>query len=162
MLFRSGNPRVDPPPPGLATSITLRENIAFIIWHLARESAADGRRSGALGVVAALLADTLPRWVAGAITPRPQDEALVTYAPRLTKEDGAIDWRRPAEEIARAVRAFAPWPLATTTRAGEPLAILEAWPLEGDSAAPPGTVEAGDGAPLDTLLPGRTARAVVA
>ena len=111
---------------------------------------------------AALLAETLPRWVAGALTPLPQDEALVTYAPRLTKEDGRIDWTRSAEEIAHAVRAYHPWPLATTERDGEPLAILEAWPLEGDSPAAPGAVEAGDGMPLTPLLPGRRARAVVA
>ena len=114
------------------------------------------------GLGAALLAETLPRWIAGEITPLPQDAALVTYAPRLAKEDGAIYWTRSAEEIARGVRAYASWPLATTTRDGEPLAILEAWPLHGDSAAAPGTVEAGDGTPLTPLLPGRLARAVVA
>jgi methionyl-tRNA formyltransferase len=119
------------------------------------------------GLGAALLAETLPRWVAGELTPLPQDEAMVTYAPRLAKEDGLIDWSRSAEEISRAVRAFSPWPLATTTRllpdgSAEPLAILEAWPLAGDSAALPGTVEAGDGASLSDLLPGRRARAVVA
>lgn len=127
------------------------------------------------GLGAALLAETLPLWVAGEITPLPQDEAQVTYAPRLAKEDGVIDWTRTAREIARAVRAYHPWPLATTSRAratdaatdragggGEPLAILEAWPLAGDSAAAPGTVEAGDGAALTPLLPGRVARAVVA
>ena len=116
---------------------------------------------------AALLADTLPRWVAGALAAQPQDDAQVTYAQRLTKDDGVIDWSRSAEEIARAVRAYHPWPLAQTTRSlpdgtAEPLAILEAWPLEGDSHAAPGTVEAGDGAPLSDLLPGRRARAVVA
>ena len=42
------------------------------------------------------------------------------------------------------------------------LSVIEAWPLAGDSSAPPGTVEAGDGAPLCDLLPGRRARAVVA
>ncbi|MFA7248355.1 MAG: methionyl-tRNA formyltransferase [Dehalococcoidia bacterium] len=111
---------------------------------------------------AALLSETLPRWVAGEITPIVQDESLVTYAPRLAKEDGLIDWTRSAEEIGRAVRAFHPWPLATTGRAGEPLAVLEAWSIAGDSTAAPGTVEAGDGAPLTPLLPGRRARAVVA
>ncbi|MEI7924974.1 MAG: methionyl-tRNA formyltransferase [Chloroflexota bacterium] len=116
---------------------------------------------------AALLADTLPRWVRGELTALPQDEALVTYAPRLAKEDGLIDWTRSAEEIGRAVRAYSPWPLATTTRplpdgTTEPLGIIEAWPLPGASTAAPGTVEAGDGAPLSDLLPGRRARAVVA
>ena len=109
-----------------------------------------------------LLAETLPRWVAGQLTPEPQDPALVTYAARLTKDDGRIDWTRSAEEIARAVRAYHPWPLATTMRGDESLAVLEAWPLTGDSPAAPGTVEAGDGSVLTLLLPGRVARAVVA
>ncbi len=116
---------------------------------------------------AALLADTLPHWVAGELTAQPQDDAQVTYAPRLTKDDGLIDWSRSADEIARAVRAYHPWPLAQTTRplpdgSPEPLAILEAWPLEGASTAAPGTVEAGDGTSLSDVLPGRRARAVVA
>ena len=114
------------------------------------------------GLGAALLAETLPRWVAGELTALPQDEAQVTYAPRLAKDDGVIDWTRSAEAIARAVRAYHPWPLATTTRDGEMLSVIEAWPLPGDAAAPPGTVEAGDGAPLSDLLPGRRTRAVVA
>ncbi|MEX2446674.1 MAG: methionyl-tRNA formyltransferase [Dehalococcoidia bacterium] len=111
---------------------------------------------------AALLAETLPRWLAGEVAPQPQDDALATFAPRLTKDDGAIDWTLPAEEIARAVRAYHPWPLATTRRGDDPLAILEAWPLPGDPGGAPGTVSAGDGTALTPLLPGRTARAVVA
>jgi len=119
------------------------------------------------GLGAALLAETLPRWVAGELTPIPQQEDLVTYAPRLAKDDGLIDWTGSADAIARAVRAYHPWPLATTTRALpdgtiEALAILEAWPLLGDADAPPGTVLAGDGEPLDGPLPARRARAVVA
>ncbi|MCC6236768.1 MAG: methionyl-tRNA formyltransferase [Dehalococcoidia bacterium] len=113
-------------------------------------------------VGAALLVELLPRWVAGEIEAVPQDDALATFAPRLEKADGAIDWTRPALEIWRRVRAFEPWPLATTTYRGEPLVIHEAWPLEWAGEAPPGTVLAGDGRDLDATLPGRTARAVVA
>lgn len=114
------------------------------------------------GLGAALLAETLPRWVAGAIVPLAQDPAQATYAPRLAKADGAIDWTRSAAAIARAVRAYHPWPLATTARDGEALAILEAWALPGDAGAPPGSVFAGDGAALTPLLPGRVAHALVA
>jgi methionyl-tRNA formyltransferase len=111
---------------------------------------------------AALLYEVVPRWVAGDLEAVPQDESRVTYAPRLAKEDGVIDWTRDAEAIARAVRAYNPWPLATTTHAGQPFAILQAWPLAGDAEAPPGTVLAGDGTDLTPLLPGWRARAVVA
>ncbi len=111
---------------------------------------------------AALLADVLPRWVAGEIAPVPQDESLVTYAPKIAKDDGVIDWTRPAEEIARMVRAYNPWPLATTTRGDDAFAILDAWSMPGVPGAEPGTVLAGDGSELTSLLPGRRGRAVVA
>lgn len=111
---------------------------------------------------AALLADVLPRWVAGTLTSTPQDPARATFAPKLTKEDGRIDWTRPAIEVDRAIRAFQPWPTAFTTYAGQPLTVHAALALETNLDLPPGTVVAGDGRPLGPLLPGRTARALVA
>jgi methionyl-tRNA formyltransferase len=48
----------------------------------------------------------------------PQQEAAATYAPKLTREDGKIDWSEPAELIARKVRAFDPWP-GTFTQLGD-------------------------------------------
>ena len=57
-----------------------------------------------------LLLDTLPGYLAGEIEPRPQSEAGVTYAPMLKKEDGQLDFSRPAVELERKVRAFNPWP----------------------------------------------------
>ncbi len=111
---------------------------------------------------AELLADVLPRWVAGEIEAQPQVEALATFAPKLTKDDGRIDWSQPAEVIHRQVRAFHPWPLAATSYRGELFTVHEAWPVAVDLEAPPGTVVAGDGEPLTPLLPGRTARALVA
>lgn len=63
---------------------------------------------------AALLAETIPEWVGGKITPQPQDETRATYSRLLRREDGRIDWSKPAEEIERMVRAFQPWPGAYT------------------------------------------------
>ena len=111
---------------------------------------------------AALLASVLPRWVAGEIEARPQDASLVTFAPKLARADGMVDWSLPAEEIWRRVRAFHPWPLATTTYRDEPFLIHQAWPVSLTSDAAPGTVLPGDGAEVTPLLPGRPARAVVA
>jgi methionyl-tRNA formyltransferase len=54
---------------------------------------------------------------------RPQDEALVTVARKFTKEDGRIDWSKPAIEIDRQVRACNPWPGAFTGREGERLKV---------------------------------------
>ena len=57
-----------------------------------------------------LLIETLPKWIAGEITPMTQDDSQATYCKLLTKEDGKIDWNKPAEEIERMIRAFRPWP----------------------------------------------------
>ena len=79
---------------------------------------------------AELLIETLPAWERGELTPQPQDEALATYARTVRRDDAIIDWSLPAADVWRRVRAFSPWPGATTTFGGEPLRILEAWPLD--------------------------------
>ena len=93
---------------------------------------------------ARLLVRTLDRIEANAITPRPQDPTQVTFAPTLTKRDGALDWTRPAEEIRDRVRGLTPWPSAYTflQRGGEPirLVILASEVESGDASAGPGQV----------------------
>jgi len=70
--------------------------------------------------------------------PTPQPDDGVTYAPRLTREDGRIDWSKDAKAIDRQVRAFDPWP-GTFTRIGEAvLKVLTAKPERGQGV--PGTV----------------------
>ncbi len=59
---------------------------------------------------AELLVETLPGYLEGTIQARPQPEVGVTYAPMLKKEDGLLDFTRPADELARRVRALNPWP----------------------------------------------------
>ena len=63
---------------------------------------------------AELLAETLPRWLAGDIEAQAQNSDLATYAPRIKKTDGEIDWTQPALDIERLVRAMRPWPRAWT------------------------------------------------
>ena len=94
-------------------------------------------------VGAELLIETLPPYLAGELIPWPQPEAGVTYAERLRKEDGRIDWQRSAVEIDQQVRAVTPWPGAFTTLQGKHFKVLKATPLpswKGD--APPGTIAA--------------------
>ena len=62
---------------------------------------------------AELLVETIPDLVAGKITPRPQPEGA-TYARKIEKADGLIDWNESAAQISRRVRAFTPWPGAYT------------------------------------------------
>ena len=100
---------------------------------------------------AELLAATLPRWLSREIEPTPQDNAQATTCPLLRKEDGAIDWRLPATEVWRSVRAYNPWPGAYTSLDGEPLRIWRAWPLDFDSSAEAGTVVEMDDASKEKL-----------
>jgi methionyl-tRNA formyltransferase len=86
-----------------------------------------------------LLIRTLPDWVAGRVVPVPQDDDRATLAPRIRAEDGFVDWRQPAAQIAREVRAYYPWPGARTFLHRRQLTILSATPVEG-SAEPPGAV----------------------
>ncbi len=88
-----------------------------------------------------LLLDTLPRWLAGELAPRQQDESGATYAGLLRRKDGHIDWTEPAEQIARRCRAFYPWPGAFALWKEKRLKILNARPLSADvPAQTPGKV----------------------
>jgi len=94
--------------------------------RLTRDDTA-GSASRALSALGAdLLLATLPDFLAGKLTPTPQPAEGVTYAPMLKKEDGRLDFTRPAEELARRVRAMNPWPGAWFEYNGEPLKVLKA------------------------------------
>ena len=68
-------------------------------------------------------------------TPEPQPEVGVTYAPKLTRADGRMDWSRPAAELDRQVRGLVPWPGTFTELQGAPLKVLEARPEPGSGEA---------------------------
>jgi len=59
---------------------------------------------------AELVVEALAGLAAGTLAARPQDDAGATYAEKLSREDGRLDWRRPAAELARRVQALTPWP----------------------------------------------------
>ena len=69
---------------------------------------------------AELLAQTIPDYVAGKIQPVPQPAEGASYAAKIKKEDGRIDWNQPAREIWNRLRAFTPWPGAFTFLLGAP------------------------------------------
>src|SRR5690349_15670854 len=86
---------------------------------------------------APLMEETLRGLAAGTIVPNPQNHADATVAPILKKEDGRIDWSRPAQEIYNRMRGSTPWPRAYTTfRAetchlwGEPIVAANSLPAE--------------------------------
>ena len=69
-----------------------------------------------------------------ALSPEAQDDAQATYAAKLGKEEAQLDWNRPAEALARAVRAYNPVPGAWTLLDGAPLKIWSAQPVAGAGA----------------------------
>ena len=89
---------------------------------------------------AELLAETIHPWRDGAIAPLPQVEADATITRLLKREDGAIDWTQPAEQIARQIRAYYPWPGSFTHWNGRQLKVHEASALDGIESELPGTV----------------------
>lgn len=89
-----------------------------------------------------LLLQTLRGLRAGTLTPRPQDHAQATYAPRLRKSDGQIQWTRPSREVVNHVRGTNPWPGAFTYREGRLLKVWQATVVENFAGGGgiPGTV----------------------
>jgi len=80
---------------------------------------------------AELLAETIPDFVAGKIQPQPQPAVGSTYAAKIKKEDGKIDWQQPAQKIWNRLRAFTPWPGAFTYLQTEPKPqLLKIWKAE--------------------------------
>jgi methionyl-tRNA formyltransferase len=96
---------------------------------------------------ARLIVSTLDGLLAKTLDAVPQSEAGVTYAHKLGKEEGALDWRRPAAELERKVRALHPWPGTWFEVQGERIKVLAAGLALAGGA--PGTVSVGrDGFPV--------------
>ena len=97
--------------------------------------------------LADLAADVVPpvleRWAGGAIETELQDDRAATHVHPFTRADGWIDWRRPAVEIDRQVRALQPWPGAWTTIDDRRLHVRRARPVAGV-----------DDVPIGALMPG--------
>lgn len=107
---------------------------------------------------AALLVETLRGLAAGTIAPEPQDDAQATHAPILRKEDGIIEWTRPARDILNRMRGFVPWPGTYTTFRGQRFHIWRA--RETACGVPAGLIEkrgralvagCGDGTAIELL-----------
>jgi methionyl-tRNA formyltransferase len=98
------------------------------------------RSLGLLG--AEMLAQALPGIVSGAVKPTPQDESKATYCAIIKKEDGVIDWQKPASDIYTEVIAYSGWPGSRTSLAGIDVTITEgtsAYPVTKESDKP-GTI----------------------
>lgn len=90
----------------------------------------------------ALLVRTLPAWLDGEISPIPQPADGVTYARKLSRDDGRMDWALPSGVLDRRIRAFNPWPGAFTTipdASGNAATLLKIWEALPESASVPAT-----------------------
>jgi len=89
-----------------------------------------------------LVVRTIPDYVKGKLVPEPQHAAAASYAPKIRKEDGAIDWRQPATVIWNRVRGLVPWPVAFAHFAGDTKSsLVRIWQAEvSDRAGPPGEI----------------------
>jgi methionyl-tRNA formyltransferase len=105
----------------------------------------------------ALLRDMLPSYLNGTpmpqtgtvITPRSQEETCKmrgiafepSYSHKLTKEDGRIDWKKPADQIEREINAFIEWPKSYTTIAGKDVIITKAHAVPSSAGEKPGDID---------------------
>lgn len=92
-----------------------------------------------------LLRTELPRYVAGELTPTPQDDSLATMAPLLQKSDGFIDWEQPAKAVHDRIRGMNPWPGAQTSLDGRRIKVHRA----DFSTLDPGRAKPGEVIALD-------------
>lgn len=137
------------------SGVTLMEGVAELdagaILVQERTAIGDDEDAGSLltrlaALGGALLERELPRYLRGELRGRAQDPAGVTWAPKLLTSDGRLDWERPAEEVARRVRAMTPDPGAYTTVRGQRLVVVRA-AVAGGSPEEHGTLRTRDGLP---------------
>lgn len=79
---------------------------------------------------AELLLRTMPEWLAGGLTPQPQDEALATMTYPIRHQDCLLDWSKSADEVGRQARAYSPRPGAYTHWAGRQMKVIQGRPVE--------------------------------
>jgi methionyl-tRNA formyltransferase len=89
---------------------------------------------------ASLLVQTLDRLAAGPVDEVPQDDSLATYAHRITREDGVIDWNRAADAIHNQIRGLHPWPHASSFVEGRRLILWRTTWSPDAAPAEPGTI----------------------
>ncbi|HEY7862208.1 MAG TPA: methionyl-tRNA formyltransferase [Thermoanaerobaculia bacterium] len=134
---------------GVATMRIVEELDAGPVYLERKVALEPGEDAGALSRRLAvlggeLLVETLRGLESGTLEARPQ-RGEPTFTRPIRREDGLVDWSLPAEQIARRLRAFTPWPGLHTFWEGERVKILAAEAIDGASGAP-GSFRAASGA----------------
>jgi methionyl-tRNA formyltransferase len=97
------------------------------------------------GIGATLLLEVVDQLAEGRATETPQDEALVTFAPKILKSEGVADWARPAREIHDRVRGLQPWPLVSVRIGPSRYLLHRTEVVDERTAAAPGSVVSASG-----------------
>lgn len=118
----------------MALALDTGDIIAQEIMTIKDDENAAQLRNRMAQVGAGLLVKVLDKYSSGQYPLRPQDETQVTYAPKLTREMGKIDWRKPARFIVNQARGLMPWPGAYTFYNGKMLKIIQAATTTQDTA----------------------------
>ena len=104
-----------------------------------------GELTDRLAVMGAeLLIETIRALEAGTLLRIPQDHEAATYEPKMDKELGRINWRKPAQELDWLVRGTTPWPGAFTTLGEQTIKVFELTVLDGAASGAPGEIIAAD------------------
>jgi methionyl-tRNA formyltransferase len=134
---------------GVATMRVVEELDAGPVYLARRAAIAPGEDAGSLsrrlgGLGAELLVETLQGLEGGTVAATPQ-AGEASYCRTIRREEGEIDWNRPAGEIARRLRAYTPWPGLYTFLGEERIKVLGLAPGPGGRKEPPGTFWAESG-----------------
>jgi methionyl-tRNA formyltransferase len=114
--------------------------LARVVRPIGRDESSDVVERDLAALGATLLVDVVDDLAAGRAVEEPQDEAAATYAPRLTKDEGLLDFTAPAAAVHNRIRGLRPWPTAFTYLGGIRLVIHQARVSEQPAAgAAPGT-----------------------
>jgi methionyl-tRNA formyltransferase len=105
-----------------------------------RDETSDAVERDLAVIGARLLAATVDELVAGRAHETPQDDAAATYAPRLTKEDGVVDWTWSADDLHNLIRGLHPWPHAFTFIADRRLILHRSNVVDTRTERSPGTI----------------------
>jgi methionyl-tRNA formyltransferase len=107
---------------------------------IASEATTSGLSAELAALGGRLILDALDRAADDWLSPRPQPEHGITYARKISREEGRLDWRLPSTELERRVRALDPWPGAFFEAGSERIRVHVAVALPGPAGGIPGTV----------------------
>jgi methionyl-tRNA formyltransferase len=124
----------------VVTALDAGDMLARAARPLGPDETSDAVERDLADLGAALLEEVIDRLQTGTASPEPQDESRATYAPRLTKDEGLVDWTLAARPVHNRVRGLYPWPHAYAYLDGSRIIILKTHVAEGRRGGDPGEV----------------------